>query len=327
MKLSAKLTLAIATASVICPIAANAAPITGSTAATVSIKFQKSGATQGGYSIVPGGTASGNGTGVKELSAAVATGETNAIANSASTKLGTSATASGFSQPVSFFYSNTSDVSNVTKTVDFASSNKTQKDTASQSANSQDGFTNTASSKNSESANSSKAQQSAANQSANAQDGNNNSASGKNSESASATNSASDAKAKANGTLGTNINAGGVTTIGAGGSKAAKSATATGSSSAKATETASSNSAQTNTASQSASSNSSNSNSATGKNAETASNNTAQKNAASQSASSKDGAMATVNNKTADINNSTKTNLNYQYTGSSAGLSFIPANK
>jgi hypothetical protein len=116
MKLSAKLTISIAAASVICPIAANASPVvsTGSTAAAVSIKFQncKCGPTSGNFSINPGANASGGGSGVQELSAAVATGETKANANSASSYSGTTATAKGYSAPVSFKYTTTSDVSN-----------------------------------------------------------------------------------------------------------------------------------------------------------------------------------------------------------------------
>jgi hypothetical protein len=127
MKLSAKLTLAIATASVICPIAANASPVvsTGSTAAAVSIKFQsyKGGATNGNFSINPGANASGAGTGVQELSAAVATGETKANADSASSRSGTSATAKGYSAPVSFKYTTTSDVSNSDRRSEYAYSN------------------------------------------------------------------------------------------------------------------------------------------------------------------------------------------------------------
>jgi hypothetical protein len=330
MNFQSKLTIAIATATAaatICPIAASAEPTTGSTAATVSIKFQKSGATSGGYTIVPGGNANGGGNGVKELSAAVATGETDAHATSASNYAGTSATATGFSKPVFFKYSNTSDISNITKTVDLATTTKTQKDSASQSANSQDGFTKTASSKNSESANGANAQQAAANQSANSQDGSGNSASGKNSESANANNIAAAGKAKATGTQGTNINLGGVNSSGAGGSEVDVSASASGSNSAKASETASNNFNQKNSASQSANSNSSSGNTASGKAAETASLDTAQKNAANQSASTKDGADNTLKNKTGDTTNTTKTNLNYEYSGSSAGLSFIPANK
>ena len=115
MNFPSKLTIAIATAVVICPIAVNASPVvsTGSTAAAVSIKFQRSGGSTGGdFSINPGANASGGGTGVQELSAAVATGETRANAESASTGSGTNATAKGYSAPVSFTYTNNSDVRN-----------------------------------------------------------------------------------------------------------------------------------------------------------------------------------------------------------------------
>jgi hypothetical protein len=116
MNFPSKLTLAIATAAAIYPIAANASPVvsTGSTAAAVSIKFHdcKCNNTSGNFSISPGANASGGGTGVQELSAAVATGETRANADSASSRSGTTATAKGYSAPVSLTYTTTSDVSN-----------------------------------------------------------------------------------------------------------------------------------------------------------------------------------------------------------------------
>ena len=116
MNFPSKLTIAIATAAAICPIAANASPVvsTGSTAAAVSIKFQdcKCGPTSGNFTINPGANASGGGTGVQELSAAVATGETKAKAESASSRSGTTATAKGYSAPVTFKYTTNSDVSN-----------------------------------------------------------------------------------------------------------------------------------------------------------------------------------------------------------------------
>lgn len=118
MNFTSKLTLAIATAATLFPVAVNASPVVsagGSTAAAVSIKFQNChscGSTGGNFSINPGANATGGGTGVKELSAAVATGETSADANSASTGFGTSATAKGYSAPVSFKYTTTSDVNN-----------------------------------------------------------------------------------------------------------------------------------------------------------------------------------------------------------------------
>ena len=96
MNFASKLTLALAAGSIFLPLAAQALPATtGTTAAAVSIKFQNSGKTSGGYSINPGGNASGGGTGVQELSAAVATGETKANATSSSTVAGTTATADG----------------------------------------------------------------------------------------------------------------------------------------------------------------------------------------------------------------------------------------
>ncbi len=85
------------------PMVATAGPTTGSTAAAVSIKFQKSGGT-GNFTINPGSTATGGGSGIQELSAAVATGETLATAESKSNKQGTSATANGFSAPVTLSY-------------------------------------------------------------------------------------------------------------------------------------------------------------------------------------------------------------------------------
>jgi hypothetical protein len=116
MNFPSKLTIAIATAAAICPIAANASPVvsTGSTAAAVSIKFKdcNCSSNSGNFTINPGGTASGGGNGVQELSAAVATGETKAKANSASTGSGTTATAKGYSEPVRFTYTTNSDVSN-----------------------------------------------------------------------------------------------------------------------------------------------------------------------------------------------------------------------
>jgi hypothetical protein len=103
MSFSTKIALiVVATGAIFSPIAALAD--TGSTAAAVSIKFNKHSDTQGQFSITPGGNASGGGTGISELSAAVATGETSAIANSASSKNGTTANANGWSAPVTFGY-------------------------------------------------------------------------------------------------------------------------------------------------------------------------------------------------------------------------------
>lgn len=116
MNFLSKLTLTMATASVFSPIVANASPVvsTGSTAAAVSIKFHdcRCGTTSGNFSINPGANASGGGTGVQELSAAVATGETKANADSSSHRSGTHASAKGYSAPVSFKYTTNSDVSN-----------------------------------------------------------------------------------------------------------------------------------------------------------------------------------------------------------------------
>jgi hypothetical protein len=127
MNFPSKLTIAIATAAAICPIAANASPVvsTGSTAAAVSIKFQdcKCGPTSGNFSINPGGTASGGGNGVQELSAAVATGETLAKANSESSRSGTTASAKGYSAPVTFKYTTNSDVSNKDRRSEYTYSN------------------------------------------------------------------------------------------------------------------------------------------------------------------------------------------------------------
>ena len=180
MKFLSKITLALAAGSMFCPLVAQAAPVTntGSTAAAVSIKFE--GTSNGNFSIQPGSNAYGGGTGVRELSAAVATGETQSDASSSSTKFGTTATAKGFSQPVTFTYSTYSDISNISKNSEFANSSQSQKNSASQSANSQDGFTNTASSRNADNASNNTAQKNSASQSANSQDGSTITSTGKN---------------------------------------------------------------------------------------------------------------------------------------------------
>ncbi|WP_310484750.1 hypothetical protein [Chamaesiphon sp. VAR_48_metabat_403] len=105
MNFTTKIALALVatTAGIASPMVANAGPTTGSTAAAVSIKFQKSGGT-GNFTINPGSTATGGGSGIQELSAAVATGETLATAAAQSNKKGTSATANGFSAPVTLSY-------------------------------------------------------------------------------------------------------------------------------------------------------------------------------------------------------------------------------
>jgi hypothetical protein len=102
MSFTTKIAVVFAAALILSPIAASA----DSTAAAVSIKFKPCDtcSSNGGFSITPGANASGGGAGVSELSAAVATGETSAIANSASGKDGTIANASGWSAPVSFAY-------------------------------------------------------------------------------------------------------------------------------------------------------------------------------------------------------------------------------
>lgn len=106
MNITSKLALAIATVTTIGiaidPMVAGAAPVTGSTAAAVTIKFQDPGTTSGSFSLNPDGTATSNSNGVKEISAAIATGETKATATSGSTGSGITATAEGFSQPVTF---------------------------------------------------------------------------------------------------------------------------------------------------------------------------------------------------------------------------------
>lgn len=141
MKFSIKVALAIVTAAIISPIAANANPVvsTGSTAAAVSIKFNdcRCGG-NGGFSITPGGNTNGGGAGVKELSAAVATGETSAIANSASTKKGTTAHANGYSTPVSFTYYTSSDIGSSKVTSDYTTASEYVNHTASQSAMAED---------------------------------------------------------------------------------------------------------------------------------------------------------------------------------------------
>jgi hypothetical protein len=103
MSLVIKIAIGIATITLLNPLAAMAE--TGATAAAVSIKFHNCCANSNGrFSITPGGNASGGGSGVSELSAAVATGETSATANSTSGVSGTTANAAGWSAPVNFSY-------------------------------------------------------------------------------------------------------------------------------------------------------------------------------------------------------------------------------
>ncbi len=116
MNLTSKIALALVastTAAIVTPLVASANPVTGSTAAAVSIKFGKYGS--GNFSIQPGSNANGGGSNVQELSAAVATGETTANAKAQSTRKGTSADASGYSAPVYFSYE-TYNTSNKTQT-------------------------------------------------------------------------------------------------------------------------------------------------------------------------------------------------------------------
>jgi peroxiredoxin family protein len=115
MNFTSKIVLALVastTAGVVAyPMVAAAGPTTGSTAAAVSIKFQKSGT--GGFTITPGSTATGGGSGIQELSAAVATGETKASAEAKSTKQGTTATANGYSAPVYLTYETHNDLTKI----------------------------------------------------------------------------------------------------------------------------------------------------------------------------------------------------------------------
>jgi hypothetical protein len=123
MNFTAKIALALVasttTGVVAFPMVAAAGPNTGSTAAAVSIKFQKSGG-EGGFTITPGSNANGGGSGIQELSAAVATGETSAIAESKSSKRGTSATANGYSAPVTLSYETYNDSSKIQATSESA---------------------------------------------------------------------------------------------------------------------------------------------------------------------------------------------------------------
>jgi hypothetical protein len=115
MKFPSKLALTIvaitAVGATIDTMAAFADPVIGSTAAAVSIKFQDPGTTNGSFSLNPNGAATSNVSGVKEISAAIATGETKATASSGSTGSGTSAYSEGYSQPVTFKFNTFGDVS------------------------------------------------------------------------------------------------------------------------------------------------------------------------------------------------------------------------
>lgn len=122
MNFTSKIALALVastTAAIVAPLAASANPVTGSTAAAVSIKFGKHG--NGGFSITPGSNANGGGNNVQELSAAVATGETVANAKAQSTRQGTSADAHGYSAPVYFSYSTHNNTAKAQYSLDAAS--------------------------------------------------------------------------------------------------------------------------------------------------------------------------------------------------------------
>jgi hypothetical protein len=122
MNLTSKIALALVastTAAIVTPLVASANPVTGSTAAAVSIKFGKNGS--GNFSIQPGSNANGGGSNVQELSAAVATGETTANAKAQSTRMGTSADASGYSAPVYFSYETYNNSTKAQSSVDVAS--------------------------------------------------------------------------------------------------------------------------------------------------------------------------------------------------------------
>ncbi len=112
MNISSKLALTLVAVTTlgtaIEPMVASAAPVTGSTAAAVTIKFQDPSTTSGSFSLNPDGTATSNVNGVKEISAAIATGETRATATSGSTGSGITATSEGFSQPVTFKFNTSS---------------------------------------------------------------------------------------------------------------------------------------------------------------------------------------------------------------------------
>lgn len=263
MNFPSKLTLAVATASVLCPIAAYAGPTTGSTAAAVSIKFE--GTAASGYStIAPGGTTNAGGSnGIKELSAAVATGESSAEAKSSSYVGGTNSSANGWSAPVTFTYSTSSDISNKTDTLENYSKYQTQNNSNYQSAyvDKYNSYTS------SDEANATKA---------------------------SATNGT---KGKAE-TLNISGNSGsGTGSIGSNNSK-------TGSSDK--------DSSSYSTASNDSSGNK---NGTTGNNSD--------KNG-SQSGSAQNSTSGNTDVKTSNILNTTNTKTNYNYTGSSTGLSYIP---
>ena len=112
MNITAKLALTIAAISTMGnTIVANPAaaePNVGSTAAAVSIVFQDPGTTGGNFSLAPNGSINSNVNGVKEISAAVATGETRSIATAGNK----TANAEGFSQPTTFRFNTFNDAIN-----------------------------------------------------------------------------------------------------------------------------------------------------------------------------------------------------------------------
>jgi hypothetical protein len=269
MNFTSKLALTLtAAAATLCPIAAYAGPSTGSTAAAVSIKFNdcKCGTASGNFSIVPGGNANGAGTGVKELSAAVATGETSATASSASKHHGTTATANGFSQPVTFKYVTTENTSDSIIAREYASSNQSQYNQESKSAS---------------------GEKQSSYETANAA----------NSTSGSASNGT-----KGKGTS-SNVTANLASGVGSGG--VGNSSTSSGG------KHSSSYSTSSNTGSGSASSTEGRSGDKSG----------------SQSGNSQNGSSSSVNEKTGNVLNTANSGTSYEYTGTSAGLSFIPVIK
>jgi hypothetical protein len=268
MNFTSKLTLAVVTAATLCPIAAYAGPMTGSTAAAVSIKFNdcKCGTSSGSSTIAPGGTTNASGTGVKELSAAVATGETSAKANSASQHWGTTATADGFSHPVTFKYVTTNNTLHSVDTRDYASASQSQYNQQSQAASGEK-------------------------QSNYATDNTANSTTG----------------AATNGTKGkgtsNNVTANLSSGVGSGGVS----------------------SSQTSSRGKNSSSYSTSSNTGSGSASSTKGGNS--DNSRSQSGNSQNGSSSSSTDKTSNVLNTAQSGTSYEYTGTSAGLSFIPVIK
>jgi hypothetical protein len=269
MNFTSKLTLVLAaTATTIFPIAAYAGPSTGSTAAAVSIKFSdyKHGSTSGYSTIAPSGAVNAGGSGVKELSAAVATGETSAIATSASHGNGTTATANGFSQPVTFKYVHNQSTSNSVDAREYASHEKSQYNQQNQSASGEKqsnySTAHTANSTNGHASNGTKGKGSSSNVTANSGGG--------------------------SGSAGTGNS---VTT--SGGKKSSTYSASNNSSSGNADSTHGGNS----------------------------------DNRRSESGNSQNGSATSVTEKTNNALNTTAGVTTYEYTGTSAGLFYIPAIK